>query len=121
MMTFIEHILESDLHNIPVHSDDRSGTIYVLVNGRRLYCTPDFEGMINCVPFECTSFYGVNLQWHERAEWTNEPDLNVLLWACLVHNEIVDLLEQDQRAIKLQVELTTAKQFYNLPSNQIGV
>jgi hypothetical protein len=92
----VDAILNSNLHTIPVQEDPFSGGLFIIVNNRMLYCSPNWEGQLDKVCFEGPTANDDYVHWTVDASFTDSVQDNVLIWACIVHNEIIKLTNLPQ-------------------------
>ncbi len=93
--TLVDAILNSNLHTIPVQLDRFSGALFIIVNNRMLFCGPNWEGQLNMVCFE-GEIGEEYTHWTVETSFTDNVENNVLIWASIVHNEIIKLTNLPQ-------------------------
>ncbi len=89
-MTTANNFHQSIIKNntIGAQEDEWTGAIFVLVDGRELYCSPNWQESQNDITFEYDDEDGNTLFWERYTMFTGDTKADVKKWQEIVLQEI---------------------------------
>ena len=89
MNPFYQAIIENN--TIGAIEDPCTGALYILIDGKEFYCSPNWEGTENDIAFQYVNDEDDFMFWDRRVIFTGDLQEDVQKWQSAVQEEIAKL------------------------------